>query len=64
MLDRNRTREAAASSGREMGSTAVRTVLLAVLVLLAGCQAFGNLTTGAMTTTNNVAGVPTPPPHQ
>ena len=34
-------------------------VLLAAFSI-AGCQAWGNLTTGAMATTNDVAGAPPP----
>lgn len=41
-----------------------QTVLIAVAsILLASCAAFGNLTTGAMTTTNRAVGDPPAGPH-
>ena len=38
----------------------MRIVLLALTLGLFGCQAWGNLTTGAMATTNAVGGAPPP----
>ncbi len=40
-----------------------RPLLLACLLATAGCNAFGDLTTGAMTTTNRVAGQPPAGPN-
>ena len=36
----------------------MRVILLSLLLLTAGCQTFGDLTTGAMVTTNRATGNP------